>query len=166
MTGYDIVCDCGKIYDWKEHVPWIYYPRFDRLLCHNCVKQIHYRLSAEYVLKLVGEFNYRNWNSKDIFKYTKIIKEMLSMLHRGMLNNKSAIYALRQSLDTSKPISEIDISDIPNIDKVKRVDIINRGITDEQAKSLVSDKNVADFFEQIAPCSFILVNDFITYNIK
>lgn len=73
MTSYDIAR--------------IYYPRFDRLLCHNCVKQIHYRLSAEYVLKLVGEFNYRNWNSKDIFKYTKTMKEMLSMLHRGMLNN-------------------------------------------------------------------------------
>lgn len=159
----DITCECGKIYDWEENISWVYYPKFDRLLCYNCIKYIHYRLSAEYVLKLVGEFNYRKWDIKNISKYFVSIKEILSLIHRNKLNNKSAIYILRQILDTEKTVSEIDISNIPNLDKVQKKDIINRGITGEHAKMLTIDKNIAIFFERVAHNNFRIENDYITY---
>lgn len=158
-----IKCICGKEYDVDESISWIYYPRFDELLCYKCVQLIHYRLVADYTAKIIGEFNFREWDLSNLMDYYWEMKEIISLLHQGILNNKSAVYILREVLNKRQPILKIDISKIPNLDKVQKGSVINRGITHDQAKSLTSNKHVADFFERLARCNFRIEKDYINY---
>lgn len=150
-------CSCGnKVF--KSSM--MYYPRFMVSLCPNCIKRIHFRLSAEYTLKLVGELRYRNKDIVEINNYIIPLKRVLGWLHLGILDNRTAILVLREMIDTDKDITNIII---PYNKKSRSSTEIKMGVTNEQAKSLVTHKSLANFFEIIAWCNFVIQSDFYNY---
>lgn len=135
----------------------MFYPRLELFLCRKCIKRIHFRMSAEYCLKIVGELKYRETNIKEIWKYLVPTRKVLGMLHNSELNNKSAVFVIREVLDKGASIPDIKL---PDTSKVMKTYEINMGITEEQAKSLINEKDLADFFEAVSWCNFVITEDF------
>lgn len=96
-----ILCPlCGKPYEWEKDSEWIYSQKLDSLLCLGCKELILGKITADIVLRLKGQMEYRKMSIKDGVPLTSSeIFILTNLIYLDIITEQEATSIFKYRLD-------------------------------------------------------------------